>query len=63
MKKLFAFTLAVFVLTALASPAFAAIKRIKGYTRSNGTYVQSHYRDTSNDGNSYNNANYLGYND
>ncbi len=63
MKKLFALAVAVFVLVALASPAFASIKRIKSYTRSDGTYVSSHYRDTSNDGNSYNNANYLGYND
>lgn len=43
--------------------AEAAIKRIGGYTRSNGTRVKSHYRDTSNDGNSWNNANTLGYND
>jgi hypothetical protein len=63
MKKLFVFALVLFVLAALVSPAFAAIKRIKGYTRSNGTYVRSHYRDTSNDGRRYNNANYLGYND
>jgi len=41
---------------------FAAIKWINGYSRSNGTYVSGHYRDTSNDGNPYNNANYLGYN-
>lgn len=43
--------------------ANAAIRYINGYTRSNGTYVGGHYRDTSCDGNPYNNANYLGYND
>lgn len=42
--------------------AFADINYINGYTRSNGSYVSGHYRDTSNDGNPYNNANYLGYN-
>ncbi len=45
-----------------ASDAHAAIKYINGYSRSNGTYVSGHYRDTSGDGNPYNNANYLGYN-
>jgi opacity protein-like surface antigen len=44
-----------------ASSAFA-IKYISGYSRNDGTYVSGHYRDTSNDGNSYNNANYLGLN-
>ena len=53
----------VVLLMLIATPSFAAIKRIKGYTKKNGTYVSSHYRDTSNDGNRYNNANYLGYND
>jgi len=63
MKRLIAI-LSLFVCTiAFASDASAAIKRIKGYTRRDGTRVQSHYRDTSNDGNRYNNANYLGYND
>lgn len=40
----------------------AAIRYVSGYTRSNGQSVRGHYRDTSNDGNKYNNANYLGYN-
>jgi len=61
-KVVLAFALFAFV-SSLASPAYAQIKRIKGYTRSNGTYVSSHYRDTSNDGNSWNNANTLGWND
>jgi len=42
--------------------ADATVKYVQGYTRSNGTSVSGHYRDTSNDGNPYNNANYLGYN-
>ena len=42
--------------------AEASIRYVNGYTRSNGTNVSGHYRDTSNDGNPYNNANYLGYN-
>lgn len=51
------------MMIATAGTANAAIKYINGYTRSDGTYVSGHYRDTSNDGNSYNNANTLGYND
>lgn len=63
MKKV-VFTLAAIVITsALATSAYAEIKYVKGYTRSNGTYVNGHYRDTSGDGNMFNNANYLGYND
>ena len=60
MKKLI---LVLVALSIISAPAFAAIKRVKGYTKKDGTYVSSHYRDTSNDGNPYNNANYLGYND
>ena len=48
---------------AVAGNAFARIKYIKPYIRSDGTSVSGHYRDTSNDGNLYNNANYLGWND
>lgn len=54
--------LTVAIMTLVSCNAEAAIKRIGGYYRSNGTYVQSHYRDTSNDGNAYNNANYYGWN-
>ena len=43
--------------------AEASIKYVRGYSRSNGTQVRGHYRDTSGDGVSYNNANALGYND
>lgn len=54
---------AVIVLVAMtAVSGYCEIKYINGYTRSDGTSVRGHYRDTSNDGNQYNNANYLGYN-
>jgi len=49
------------LLTSIASISFAEVKYIKGYTKRNGDYVRGHYRDTSNDGNPYNNASYLGY--
>ena len=45
-----------------AGSAFCEIKYINSYSRSDGTQVSGHYRDTSNDGNPYNNANALGYN-
>ena len=47
----------------LAGTAHARVQYINPYYRSNGTYVSGHYKDTSGDGNPYNNANYLGYND
>ena len=55
--------LAVVMGLSIVGESFAAINYVGGYYRSNGTYVGGHYRDTSNDGNPYNNANYLGYND
>jgi len=42
--------------------AEARVKYINGYTRINGTYVGGHYRDTSNNGCEWDNANSLGYN-
>lgn len=63
MKKLIICLLAVMIGLNMVGNAFAAIKYINGYYRSSGSYVSGHYRDTSNDGNPYNNANYLGYND
>ena len=36
-----------------------ALSYVNGYRRSNGTYVSGHYKDTSADGNPYNNASYL----
>lgn len=62
MKKTMILTAALLIGLSIANEASAAIKYIGGYTRSSGTYVGGHYRDTSNDGNPYNNANYLGYN-
>jgi hypothetical protein len=47
----------------ITSSAMAAIKYVDGYYTGSGEYRSGHYRDTSNDGNPYNNANYLGYND
>lgn len=62
MKKITFFALALAALTMFAGESFASIKYVNGYTRSNGSYVSGHYKDTSGDGNPYNNANYLGYN-
>ena len=33
-------------------------KYVQGYNRSDGTYVSGHMKDTSGDGNSYNNVNW-----
>lgn len=63
MKRTILFLITVFVISAFVSEAFADIKYQKGYSRKDGTYVSGHYKDTSGDGNPYNNANYLGYND
>ena len=62
MKKTMILTLALVIGLSMVAEASAAIKYISGYSRSNGTYVSGHYRDTSGDGNPYNNANYYGYN-
>ena len=61
--KYLAFSFMVLLSLSIAAPAFAEIDYIESYTRRDGTYVSGHYRDTSNDGNKYNNANYLGLND
>jgi len=58
--KIFVLALAFLTLTLTAS---AQVKYVSPYIRSDGTYVGGHYRDTSNDGNYYNNANYIGDND
>ncbi len=62
MKKLMTLAIMVAMGLSLATKSFADIKYVDGYYRSSGTYVSGYYRDTSNDGNPYNNANYLGYN-
>lgn len=53
----------LFAVTLFVDSALAEIKYVNSYSRKDGTYVSGHYRDTSNDGSPYNNANYLGYND
>jgi len=58
MKK----ALLILLLLGVCSTSFARVRYVQPYIRSNGTYVNGYYRDTSNDGNPYNNANYLGYN-
>lgn len=62
MKKLFFVVLFAGLLLTAVKNGSCEIKYIDGYTRGDGTAVSGHYRDTSNDGNPYNNANYLGYN-
>ncbi len=63
MKKLTFSLVAGLCLFAFSGLVFAEINYVKSYSRKDGTSVSGHYRDTSGDGNSYNNANYLGYND
>lgn len=55
--------IALLMLLSITTAAFAQIKWVNGYYTDGGQYRSGHYRDTSNDGNPYNNANYLGYND
>lgn len=45
----------IFTLVCFAGPVIADINYVGGYTRSDGTYVSGHYKDTSADGNPYNN--------
>ena len=54
--------IAIALMLMFATTAYCDIKYIGGYDRKDGTYVSGHYRDTSNDGQSWNNANTLGYN-
>lgn len=54
--------LGLLVFSSIAGSAFAKIDYVDGYTRKDGTYVSGHFKDTSGDGNSYNNANTLGLN-
>jgi len=61
MKKLMVI-LVLFGMIVSMSSANATIKYVSSYTRSDGTSVSGHYKDTSGDGNPYNNANYLGLN-
>lgn len=55
-----AIIMALFVFT-MTDKTFADIKYVDGYYRSNGQYVSGHYKDTSGDGNPYNNARNMGF--
>lgn len=41
----------------IAQEAFCSIRWVNGYSRRDGTYVSGHMKDTSGDGNPYNNVN------
>jgi len=62
MRKLF-LVLVMLLVTFVMVESSYAYKWVNDYFRRDGTYVSGHFRDTSNDGNSYNNANTLGMND
>lgn len=62
MKKLMILAIAVLMSLAVVANGYCAIKWVNGYTTRSGQYRSGHFRDTSCDGNPYNNANYLGYN-
>lgn len=53
MKKLIGILLAAAIMTSAVNNAYAWV-RVRGYTRSNGTYVAPHFR-TSPDGYTFNN--------
>lgn len=57
-----ALLIALVLVSGMSAAAQARIRYINPYIRSDGTSVSGHYRDTSNDGYEYNNANYLGWN-
>jgi hypothetical protein len=60
MKKILMLAVLLFVLSALlVNMVGAGQTHVRGYYRSNGTYVQPHYRTTP-DGNPYNNYSYPG---
>lgn len=63
MRGIVMFIVAMVVSLSLISNASARIKWVNGYSTRSGQYRSGHFRDTSNDGNPYNNANYLGLND
>lgn len=63
MRKLTILGLGMVLSLSIVCNVFAAIRRVEPYIRSDGTYVSGCFKDTSHDGNPYNNANYLGLND
>jgi hypothetical protein len=54
--------ISIVFLMLFVSTGYCDIKYINPYIRTDGTSVSGHYRDTSNDGNPYNNANYQNMN-
>ena len=56
MKKLIAVAVLVVAMVSIVSNAYALV-RVRGYYRSNGTYVAPHYR-TNPDGYEFNNFSY-----
>ncbi len=62
MRKLVVFAIAVLAVIIAVTNGYCEIKYVDPYVRG-GTIVSGGWRDTSHDGNPYNNANYLGYND
>ncbi len=63
MRKLIMLTVAISAVLAITANGYCGIKYVGPYFRSNGAYVSGCWKDTSHDGNPYNNANYLGLND
>lgn len=60
MKKIVIMIIGLIIL--MGGVAQARMQYINPYIRNDGTNVSGHYKDTSGDGNPYNNASYLGYN-
>lgn len=63
MKKMIMLAFALMMALAMTTNGYCAIRYVGPYFRSDGTYVSGCWKDTSHDGNPYNNANYLGLND
>lgn len=62
MKKLMMLVLGLAMVLAVSTNGYCAIKWVNDYYRGDGTHVSGCWKDTSHDGNPYNNANYLGLN-
>jgi len=61
MKRTIMIAILLIVLAATTN-GYCEIRYVNPYFRSDGTYVSGCWKDTSHDGNPYNNANYLGLN-
>ena len=55
--------IALVILLGVVTSAYAEYRYVNDYYRGDGTRVSGYWRDSSNDGNSYNNANYIGLNE